>query len=40
MSQLFPPPSRPSVGPEWSTWIIIVAVLFLVCVVAFYYYVR
>lgn len=34
----FGSPSAPNLGPQWSTWIVIVAVLFLVVVFAFYFY--
>ena len=42
MSQSFPfqPPPPPRLGPQWSAWIVIVAVLFLVAVSAFYFFVR
>jgi hypothetical protein len=38
MSPSFPfdPPPPPRLGPEWSAWIIIIAVLFLAAVVVFY----
>jgi len=36
----FPPSSPPRVGLEWSTLIVVVAVLFLLAVVAFYVFVR
>jgi len=32
----FEPPPPPRFGPEWATWIIIIAVLFLAAVVVFY----
>jgi hypothetical protein len=40
MPQLFPSARPPQLGPQWSVGIVIVAVLFLVCVFAFYFYVR
>jgi hypothetical protein len=42
MSQSFPfqPPPPPRLGPPWSAWIVIVAVLFLIAVFAFYFLVR
>jgi hypothetical protein len=36
----FPPPPPPRLGPQWSAWIVIVAVLFLVAVFAFYFFTR
>ena len=40
MAQWFPsqPPPPPRLGPEWATWIVIVAVLFLMTVAVFYLY--
>jgi hypothetical protein len=40
MPEYFPPqPSQPpQLGPQWSTWIVIVAVMFLAAVFGFYYY--
>ncbi len=38
MPTLFPSSEPPSVGPESSVAMIIVALLFLVAVVAFYFY--
>ena len=35
-----PPAAPPSLGPQWSTWIVIVAVVFLLAVLAFYLYVH
>jgi len=42
MPQSFPvpPSSPPSLGPQWSVWIIIVAIIFLMAVLAFYLYVH
>jgi len=40
MTQYLPPSSPPRLGPQWSVWIVIVAVLFLLAVFAFYYYAR
>jgi hypothetical protein len=42
MPDLFPfqPPPPPRLGPEWSAGIVIVAVLFLLAVFGFYFYVR
>jgi len=39
MAESFPVPSSspPQLGPQWSTWIIIVAILFLIAVFAFYW---
>jgi hypothetical protein len=33
-------PGPPQLGPDWSSWIMIVAVLFIVSVIMFYVYVR
>jgi hypothetical protein len=33
------PPGPPQLGPDWSVWIMIVAVLFIVSVIMFYVYV-
>jgi hypothetical protein len=33
-----PSPGPPRLGPEWSTLIVIVAILFLLAVWAFYFY--
>jgi hypothetical protein len=38
MSTYLPRSSPPRLGPQWSGWIVIVAVLFLLAVFAFYYY--
>jgi len=39
MSQFFPfRPAPPRVGPEWSVLIMVVAILFLLAVFAFYFY--
>jgi hypothetical protein len=41
MPQLFPSqPRPPQLGPQWSIWIVIVAILFLISVFAFYFYAR
>jgi hypothetical protein len=41
MPQMFPVQSpSPRLDPQWSSWILIVAVLFLVAVFLFYFYVR
>jgi hypothetical protein len=41
MPQLFPSqPRPPQLSPQWSTWIVIVAILFLISVFAFYFYAR
>jgi hypothetical protein len=42
MTQSFPfqPPPPPRLGPQWSAWIVIVAILFLIAVLAFYFFVR
>lgn len=37
---MLPPSTPPRLDPGWSIGIMIVAVLFLVAVIAFYYYVR
>ena len=37
---MFPPSSPPRLDPGWSNWIIVVAVMFLAAVFAFYYFVR
>jgi hypothetical protein len=34
------PAGPPQLGPQWSAWIMIVAILFLAAVFAFYFYVR
>ena len=34
------PPGPPRLSPDWSIWIMIVAVLFIVAVIMFYVYVR
>jgi hypothetical protein len=34
------PPGPPNLGPEWSIWIMVVAVLFLIAVAMFYVFVR
>jgi len=36
----FQPPPPPRLGPEWSTWIVIIAIMFFIAVFAFYFYVR
>jgi hypothetical protein len=33
-------PQPPQLEPQWSTWIVIIAVLFLIAVFAFYFYVH
>ena len=38
MAQLFPTPRPPYLGQNWSAYILIVAVLFLLAVFLFYYY--
>jgi hypothetical protein len=35
----FQPPPPPRLGPQWSGWIVIVAILFLLAIVAFYVFV-
>jgi hypothetical protein len=37
-ARTFQPPPR--LGPQWSTWIVIVATLFLIAVSTFYFYAR
>jgi hypothetical protein len=36
----FQAPQPPQLEPQWSTWIVIIAVLFLIAVFAFYFYVH
>jgi hypothetical protein len=39
MPQLLPPTGpSPRLGPEWSSWIVIVAILFFAVVFAFYFF--
>jgi hypothetical protein len=40
MAEWVPRPAPPMLGPQWSAWIVIVAILFLVAVFAFYVYVK
>jgi len=35
---MLPKSDPPTLGPEWSVWIVLVAVLFLIAVFAFYYF--
>ena len=37
-TSFLPPSPRERLGPQWSGWIMIVAVLFLIAVFAFYFY--
>jgi hypothetical protein len=34
----FQSPGPPQLGQQWSAWIVVVAVLFLIAVFAFYFY--
>ena len=40
MAEWIPQPTPPTLGPQWSAWIIIVAILFLAAVLTFYIYVK
>ena len=40
MAEWWPQPGPPKLEPRWSAWIVIVAILFLVAVFAFYLYVK
>ena len=40
MAEWVPQPAPPTLGPQWSAWIMIVAILFLIAVFAFYAYVK